>query len=73
MQAIILIQESKRMFSKYVVFFRVYLFWQREREGEQAGEELVEGERENSKEAPSCQHGALCRVRSHERRDHDLS
>ena len=45
----------------WVFFNFIYLFWERERE------------RENPKQAPCCQHGALCRAQAYEPWDHDLS
>ena len=53
-------------------FMFIYLFWERERESEQGGAER-EGERENPKQAPYCQHRAPHRAWTHKPWDHDLS
>ena len=58
-----------------LLFFNVFIYFERERAGEEQreGERERERERENPKQAPSCQRRAPCRPGTHELGDRDLS
>ena len=57
-------------FGYLIIFFKSFIHFERERQREWAE---TEGERENPKQALHHQHRALCRARTHEAWDHDLS
>ena len=67
----------KLLFFSNELFFLlfIYLFWETERKNASGGgaEKERRRERENPKQAPSCQHRTLRGAWTHEPRDHDLS
>ena len=55
----------------FFFFFFKFIYFERGREGEDGAER--EGERENPRQVPCCQHGAQYGAQTHELQDHDLS
>ena len=63
---------QKQLFIYLFIHSLIHLFiFERERGRRQGAE--GEGDRENYKHAPCCQHGVQCGVQTHEQQDHDLS